>query len=233
MPRSVCHVRGLISICQAHPQLRIERRIDLLANLLPLGHSYSDINGHDWIGGSDVLDAVIPWLMEVHLLHTRGMPESSFRLVIDGHSRESLEAWDILKYAAAMQEAMLHQCRVNNTHPTSRLFGRCFLGPSGLPWHLPDGFSNTIRAVINGTINITFTGEVGDIWHGDDFFFERRHWIVDEWAKEWKDEVWLKGIQTDYWKRTNARYQVDPQGYDLVHRTVYKGEVIRSSERPS
>ncbi|KAI4658981.1 uncharacterized protein J4E79_006741 [Alternaria viburni] len=232
MPRSVCHVRGLIPLCQANSKLRIERHIDLLANLLPLGHPDSLYAGYDSIAGSDVLDATIPWLMEVYLLHTHGMPAGSFRLVIDGHSRESLEAWNILKYAAAMQEAMLEQCRVKNTDPTSRLFDRRFLCRVGLPWHLPDGFSDTIRAVIDGTINITFTGDVGEMWDQDTFFFKRRDWTVNEWEEEWKDEVWIKEISTDYWKRINARYQIDPQGFGHIYRTVYKGEVIRSSDRP-
>ncbi|KAI4630680.1 hypothetical protein J4E80_001618 [Alternaria sp. BMP 0032] len=232
MPRSVCHVRGLIPLCQANSKLRIERHIDLLANLLPLGHPDSLYAGYDSIAGSDVLDATIPWLMEVYLLHTHGMPAGSFRLVIDGHSRESLEAWNILKYAAAMQEAMLEQCRVKNTDPTSRLFDRRFLCRVGLPWHLPDGFSDTIRAVIDGTINITFTGDVGEMWDQNTFFFDRRDWTVNEWEEEWKDEVWIKEISTDYWKRINARYQIDPQGFGHIYRTVYKGEVIRSSDRP-
>jgi len=219
-------------MCQANPQLRIERHINLLANLLPTGHPDRHCGGASAIAGFQIIDAVVPWFSEILLLRAHGMPEGSFRLFIDGHSRESLEAWDILKYAAAMQEAMLKQCRVNNTCPTSRLFDRRFLCRIRLPWHLPDGFSDIIRAVISGTINITFTGEVGEVWDQDAFFFKRRTWTVDEWAQEWRDEVQTKGIQTDYWKRTNARYQIDPRGFGHVHRTVYNGEVIRSSDRP-
>ena len=219
-------------MCQANSNLRVERHIDLLANLLPLGHPYNFHAGHDWIGGSEVLDAIIPWLTEVHLLHVRGMPKSSFRLVVNGASPESHQAWGIIKFAAAMQAAMLEQCRVHGTRPTSRLFDRRFVGRIPLPWHLPEGFYQTVRDVIDGTSNISFIGEVGEQWDQEAFFLPRKDWTLDQWAEEWKLEVRHKSIPTSFWKRNNARYQIDPQGFGHVHRTVYNGEVIRSSDRP-
>lgn len=134
-----------------------------------------------------------------------------------------------------MQGAMLEQCRVRNTYPTSRLYdsiaGRIY-GPRALPWHLPDGFSDTIRRTIKGTTNIPFTGDVGGLWNEEVFYFQRRDWTLDQWRHEWYNEIIVKNIDTDFWKRSNAWYQVNPRGFGHVYRTVYKGEIIRSSDRP-
>ena len=234
-PRSVCHARGLIPICRANPNLRIERHINLLDSLLPVDQPNGYRGGRSSIGGFNVMEAAVPWFAEIPLLRTHGMPEGSFQLVIDGTSREALEVWNVIKHAAAMQGAMLEQCRVRNTQPTSRLYdsiaGRIY-GPRALPWHLPDDFSDTIRRTIEGTTNITFTGDMGELWDEDVFYFQRRDWTLDQWRHEWRNEIIVKSIDTDFWKRSNAWYQIDPRGFGQVYRTVYKGEVIRSSDRP-
>ncbi|KAI4936843.1 uncharacterized protein J4E92_001568 [Alternaria infectoria] len=72
---------------------------------------------------------------------------------------------------------------------------------------------STVRDVIDGTSNISFIGEVGEEWDQEAFFLPRKDWTLDQWAEEWKLEI-------------------DPQGFGHVHRTVYNGEVIRSSDRP-
>ena len=149
------------------------------------------------------MGAAVPWFTEISLLRTHGMPEGSFQLVIDGTSREALEVWNVIKHAAAMQGAMLEQCRVRNTQPTSRLYdsiaGRIY-GPRALPWHLPDGFSDTIRRTIEGTTNITFTGDMGELWDEDVFYFQRRDWTLEQWRHEWRHEIIVKSIDTDFWK---------------------------------
>ncbi|KAI4628772.1 hypothetical protein J4E83_003325 [Alternaria metachromatica] len=191
-PRSVCHARGLIPICRANPNLKIERHINLLDSLLPVDQPNGYRGGRSSIGSFNVMEAAVPWFAETPLLRTHGMPEGSFQLVIDGTSREALEVWNVIKHAAAMQGAMLEQCRVRNTHPTSRLYdsiaGRIY-GPTALPWHLPDGFSDTIRRTIEGTTNITFTGDMGELWDEDVFYFQRRDWTLDQWRHEWRSEI--------------------------------------------
>lgn len=121
------------------------------------------------------MEAAVPWFTEILLLRTHCMHEGSFQLVIDGTSREFLKVRSITKHAAAMQGAMLEQCRARNTYPMSRLYdsiaGRIY-GPRALPWHLPDGFSDTIRRTIKGTTNISFTGDVGGLWNEDVFYFQ-------------------------------------------------------------
>jgi hypothetical protein len=105
-PRSVCHMRGLIPYCQQNPELSIERHIGL-TNLLPAGNMKESGGNRTFITGSEMLNAIVPWIKETLNLPAHGMPINAFHLFIDGSSRESVEVWEILKNAAAMQDAML------------------------------------------------------------------------------------------------------------------------------
>jgi hypothetical protein len=60
-----------------------------------------------FITGSEMLNAIVSWIKETLNLPAHGMPMNAFHLFIDGSSRESVEVWEILKNAAAMQDAML------------------------------------------------------------------------------------------------------------------------------
>lgn len=225
--RSVCHTRGLIPFCLENPELRIERRIGLLTNLLPGGDSWS-MHRSTWILGSDCIEGLVPWIVETALLPSHGMPAQSFRLIIEGNTKESLEAWELVKHAAAMQESMLEQCRLTNTCPTPAFdHHRSFYRRWPLPWHLPDVFFPAIRGIITGSSNIGFTGEVGELWDQDVFFFERKDWTLDQWEEEWTAKVYSHGISTDFWKASFSRYSVVPYGFRKTIKIVRNGPVHR------
>jgi hypothetical protein len=133
-----------------------------------------------FVTGSEMLNAIVSWIKETLNLPAHGMPMNAFHLFIDGSSRESVEVWEILKNAAAMQDAMLKQCRIQGTRPTLKLFEDHYSGRIPLPWYLPTGFSQAIREVVHATSNIHFTGVVGELWDQDMFFFERRDWTLDQ-----------------------------------------------------
>jgi hypothetical protein len=76
LPHSVSYARGLIPFCKAVPDIRIERRIGLLDNILSQidhGHVCSSEHGV-WINGEEGLYAMVAWLEETLLLSTLGMP---------------------------------------------------------------------------------------------------------------------------------------------------------------
>jgi hypothetical protein len=105
------------------------------------------------------------------------MPAQSFGLIIDGSLRESLFAFENLKYAADMQEAMLEQDRL----AVVKILGHPSLcSDLELPCYVPRGFSEAIQGMMDGTSNISFTGYVGEMWDQAAFFYERGHWTVQD-----------------------------------------------------
>ncbi|KAF1843075.1 uncharacterized protein K460DRAFT_368005 [Cucurbitaria berberidis CBS 394.84] len=211
--RPECHAEGLIPFCSENPRLRIERRIGFLSNLLPLANHHLDRRSEDeiwnFIFGGECLEAFVGWVEEVWKLRARGMPTQCFVLVIDGTTspRESSEAWEFVKYAAAMQEGMLEYCQRRNISPNPREQDREITFRSyPLPWHLPARFSQTVRAMINGTGCIHFTGDTGEAWDGKAFIEARKDWTVEEWRKEWKKQVLDKCITTPFCGIVRQRY---------------------------
>lgn len=205
MIRPACHARGLISFCKSNPALRIEHNIGLLRNLLPRAADWG-IDDHS-ILGSNCLEAMVPWIEGTSSLAASGMPLNAYRLIIDGSTTEAAQAFRIMKYAAAMQEAMLTQAERNSMQPTSWV--RLPYGESiSLPWHLPTGFPNAIRGIMNGTSNIRFTGPVGDPWDTDHMFLERKDWTEEEWHNEWEEKIGFSAVDSTFYKDVKAWYEL-------------------------
>ncbi|KAI4937349.1 uncharacterized protein J4E92_002079 [Alternaria infectoria] len=91
------HGRGYTALCQSHPQIRVERVVNLWETVFPAAESRI----HDFLYGRDdfltegLLDdeqcpadekskAVGAWTTEAMVLSELGMPEDSFTLVLDG-----------------------------------------------------------------------------------------------------------------------------------------------------
>ncbi|KAI4701489.1 hypothetical protein J4E81_003229 [Alternaria sp. BMP 2799] len=208
MLRPACHMRGLIAFCKSNPALRIEHKIGLLKNLLPEITPWGIDDGDPYIMGYTCLNAFVPWIDETTSLFTNGMPVNAYQLIIDGSTREAIHAFEIMKYAAAMQEAMLTQAKRNGVEPTPWIRDPNARHTVSLAWQLPAGFSQAVRGIVDGTSNIRFTGPVGEVWDADVMFFERKDWTEAEWRKEWSEKVELNCPETDFFKDVKAQYEL-------------------------
>ena len=139
-------------------------------------------------------------------LPTYGMPAGAYQLIIDGSTNEAAQAFDTIKYAAALQEAMLEQARQNGVQPTSWLQENGRYDTFPLPWHLPAGLPETVREMVNGTSNIRFTGPVGDLWDADLMSLKVKDWSQRDWRIEWDDEVLIRSIETSMYADMWAWY---------------------------
>ena len=204
--RPEVHARGLIPFCIKNPQLRIERRIGLFTNLLPEGFVWSQglDTGCRWLFSDMCFRVMIPWIEEALALSSLGMPTHSFSLVIDGSTEEALEIWNLLKYAAATQEARL----LDEPVPPSR--------PLVLKYNssrdLPANFAKTIRDIVEGTSVIRFDGDVGELWDPEVFLYERRDWNKEQWDMDWFCNVTRHVIPTEFFRQAANRYHLSPHG---------------------
>ena len=178
--RPECHARGFIPFCLENSKLRIERRISLTADFLPFDNWTSQWHMRG------LFQAIFPWIEAALELPTLGMSTHSFALVIDGTTPGASEAWKVLKYAAALQEAHLVHIQPNliEQPPLSFIphFETC--------WAFPDNFSKLIREITEGRLVVRFDGDAGEVWDFDVFLFERRNWTPDQWDEEWSDNIY-------------------------------------------
>jgi hypothetical protein len=96
---------------------------------------------------------------------------------------------------------MHEQCHIKELEPIPWYTIPCVsikYGQLMLPWHLPTGYSQAIRDIMDGTSNIFFTGDIGELWDRDAFFLERKDWTLEQWDDEWNEKVLVVGIRTDF-----------------------------------
>ena len=207
--RPACHMRGLIAFCKSNPALRIEHKIGLLKNLLPETTEFGvDDDPYLFIMGYTCLLPFVPWINETMTLITKGVSIDAYQLIIDGSTREAVHAFEIMKHAAAMQEAMLTQAKRDGVQPTPWVRDPRAYRTVSLPWQLPAGFSDAVRGIMDGTSNIRFTGPVGEMWDADVMFFERKDWTEAEWREEWSEKVELNAPETTFFKDIKGQYEL-------------------------
>jgi len=176
-----------------------------LSNLLP--ESTELRNSDRFILGSTCLGVTVPWIEEALALAASGITTNAYRLMIGGSTTEAVQAFRLLKHAAAMQDAMLTHAERNNVQPTSWVRSG-YAQVISLPWHLPAGFPDVIRAIMTGTSNIQFTGPVGDLWDSDLMFLESQDWTIADWQNEWKEKIVLCGPETTFYKDKEMWYEL-------------------------
>jgi hypothetical protein len=54
---------------------------------------------------------------------------------------------------------------------------------------------------------------------------------LDQCDEEWNEKVLGVGIRTDFWERTDTRYQIELEGRNKSYLRVRNDEVIRSNVR--
>lgn len=225
--RSECHAEGLIPFCRENPELRVERRISLVANVFPEEFQcpVARESMFQWLFVQDCFRLLIPWIEEALSLSSRGMPPRSFTLVIDGSTQETSEMWRLLLYAAATQEARLEQCRLNGTdlHPRPLLrYYEDF-------WSLPSNFAETIRDIVAGTSVVKYEGEMHEPWDQDVFSFERRDWTEEQWYNDWEINVLRQQIPSKFYVDGALRYHITPSPIRTTRQIVRHG-ASRSNE---
>ena len=205
--RPVSHARGFIPFCLEHPKLHIVRHIGIVRNLLP-ARIVQRIDTRDTvIMGRHCLDVMVPWIEETLFLASHGMPVHSFQLRIDGRGTEAAEAWKLLKYVAATQEALLRQRKASGgplePRPAPLHYADCLLGV----WSLPAGFARMIRDIAERKSMVYYDGEVGKLWDEEEFFQQREDWTDDDWEEDWKVKVtFTEAITTDCWPSIFDKY---------------------------
>jgi hypothetical protein len=158
-----------------------------------------------------VLYALWDWIEEVLRLPSLGMPRKCLRLVIDAVDRESLEAWDIMKHAAMLQDAMALWATHYEVQAADRARDIEYMYARWpLPWHLPPNFSQAVRDIVQDMSTIQFRGADGVLWDAQLFFKAHEEWKEDDWRQHWKDEVLGKGISTRFFQELRARYSIEP-----------------------
>ncbi|ORY08940.1 hypothetical protein BCR34DRAFT_569220 [Clohesyomyces aquaticus] len=80
-----------------------------------------------------------------------GMPTDRFKLVLEGRSEETVQVWETLKEAAAMQNAIV-KCLHQQDKAAPPLYRDEFFQERqfSLPLYLPSTFSQSIKAIVHG-----------------------------------------------------------------------------------
>ncbi|KAI4946872.1 hypothetical protein J4E91_007044 [Alternaria rosae] len=121
------------------------------------------------------------------------MPPNAFQLIIDGSTKEAIHSFELIKYAAAIQEAMLMQAQLNGVQPTTWLQDPRTYDRFPLPWHLPADFPETVRS---------------SLWDPDTMFVERKDWVETDWLKEWDDKIGLGAVDSTFYQDVKAWYEL-------------------------
>lgn len=161
-----CHGQGLIKICQANPNLRIERRVDLWRCVLQSGFwaeknlvADPNLDSIMWRFGfltaSHVANSIAPWIVETVALRNLGMPEECFTMVIDGSpsAQQSSPIFQVLERRALQQHLQDLKDRTS-THIERRLSKDYFY----------EHFPEMIDDIISGNSVVKCNFEVGKLW---------------------------------------------------------------------
>ncbi|KAF1958236.1 hypothetical protein CC80DRAFT_490842 [Byssothecium circinans] len=209
-----CHVRGLIPFYQENNKLRIERRIGICENLLPLGWFGIDRREGARYKGEyralDILTTIVPWFEEASTLLACGLPSHVYTLIVDGRTPEGIQSWTLMKYVAGLHDAMVECYRLCNK-PLPLLTEEEDYGYIDLllPCYLPPSFVRTVHNIIDGTSSVHIDGFVGEKYDVDVLVQDRLAWTERDWRMEWHTEVLQKYYLTDFWHQLARRYRED------------------------
>ncbi|KAF2108609.1 hypothetical protein BDV96DRAFT_586947 [Lophiotrema nucula] len=200
------HMQGLVPLCNAST-LIVERRFGFFTTILPLdwsGIDRSDRTLSDCIYGDDCLYAFVLWVEEMLEL------PRNMSIVLTG-GRESLQVWEFIKQAAAMQEGMIKFLEQRKL-PLPSLFEEdaydAFQYP--LPCFLPRWFASVIRETINGTSVLHFEDDTGDTWDVEQVVRVRHSWTVEDWREEWLRDFSQKVLTLPAtWMERLKSYEID------------------------
>ncbi|CAE7020516.1 hypothetical protein PTNB73_10163 [Pyrenophora teres f. teres] len=158
-----CHARGLIPFAKGYPDMSIVRNVSLWRNILPGGCSTSlktymtDKTFADFPEGQIRIEKLLsadvsakclaPWIMEATALPSLGMPEGSFKMILDGQliPERSTEMFDVARVDA--QSQLLFE----KDKPANCSAQQNWLRLRQMPNFIMFGFPQAIRDIVNGT----------------------------------------------------------------------------------
>ncbi|KAF2691273.1 hypothetical protein K458DRAFT_483314 [Lentithecium fluviatile CBS 122367] len=178
------HARGLIPFLKENRNLRIERHVGLHHNMLPLGWFGVDNRPAPYFyplpySLARIISLLAEWIEEASMICASGLTSSAFSLVFECYT-EGAQIWEILKSAAALQEAMIgsyHQHAISL--PALETDPLLIAHHYPLPCHLPSSFAQTIRASLEGDSLLQLRGPAGDVWNTAELVRAREHRDID------------------------------------------------------
>ncbi|KAI4614578.1 hypothetical protein J4E83_007232 [Alternaria metachromatica] len=189
------HGRGFILLCQKHPQLVIERSINLWGNVLPVSSDTLTgyLEGYQSLIDQGLMDydrcparlitrAVGTWIKEAMCLPELGMPHGSFTLVLDGSPvpEHSSRMFRVVQRDVAWQSA-LDKCYARGILPQ----------PSWLDQRLHitgfmfEGLPEAVEALSMDSPLIRTNFQLSPPCDVEQMLQERVGWSAQDWEEGW------------------------------------------------
>jgi hypothetical protein len=176
---SPSHAHGLIRFCRQNPRLRIER----VVNLWRAGISPNDSIEYP-LRTSIITKSFGRWIFEALELQKHGMPQGSFKLLLDGNPilEKASQIFEAVKGDAARQAA-LDACYERNILPCPSWIER--RRRRGYQWEdLPQAITSLQNGEYASFIECNF--DVGAPYDIESLINERLNWTAEEWEDEWE-----------------------------------------------
>ncbi|KAF0329447.1 C6 transcription factor [Colletotrichum asianum] len=178
------HGQGLIQFCKANVALRIERRVDLWRNILqhdPVNaKSLRGAWSYQSLNSNRIIWNISQWMVEASRLVATGMPEASFKWVIDAGSSPQ-QATEMFKSAiqqgASWQDAW--------TQDQQKSFVVQYGSTRKLPGLMFTEFPHILRDVTAERSIISCNFDVGEAWSFESQFPLHEYWTEEKWEEEW------------------------------------------------
>ncbi|KAF7670704.1 hypothetical protein GT037_011155 [Alternaria burnsii] len=188
------HGRGFIEICQAHPQLKVERVINLWRNVFPVSHKaradYLLATRHldagfmspDRCPADLITHAVGAWSKEATVLPSLDMPHGFYTLVLDGEpvSEHTSHVFRIVQRDVAWQ-ATLEICYARKLLPQ----------PSWLDWRLHtsgftfEGLPEAVHALTMNSPLVRTNFSLHTPYDVEQLLREHEGWTAKDWEVGW------------------------------------------------
>ncbi|KAI4665269.1 uncharacterized protein J4E78_002729 [Alternaria triticimaculans] len=189
-----CHGRGFIEFCQSNPKLRVKCVVSLWQNALPvspemrtkymLASQYPDLDydlSRDRLLPKFISKALGSWMAEMMALPSLGMPDGSYRLVLDGEPTGDHTS-DVFK---AVQRDIAWQSALDEAYSRGLLPTPSWLERRLRVGYLYEGLPDIVGTMSDPQSLITCNFDPGSPLVVADMLKERRTWTPLEWAENW------------------------------------------------
>lgn len=178
---SVSHSLGLVPFCRLNPKARVER----VVNVWKVAITPEFSTAMNPLQTSSIIKALGRWILETSRLSQRGMPDGSYRLILDGNStpEKTSEAFQVMNESIALQAAFeLCYDREIFSQPTwVEFYTRNFYYWGALYRALKRLESGDYASLIQCNFN------TGVVPARENLLEHRSEWSVEEWLQEWDD----------------------------------------------
>ncbi|KAF2437281.1 hypothetical protein P171DRAFT_425548 [Karstenula rhodostoma CBS 690.94] len=179
LTNSPSHVQGLVWFCRQNPKLQIER----IVNLWTAGISPNHRPEYP-LRTSIITKSFGRWIFEALELRKHGMPDGSFRLILDGNPipEKASQVFGAVK-GDAVRQAALDLCYERNVLPRPSWIER--RRRWGYQWEeLPQAIMDLQTGGYDSFIDCNF--DLGAPFDPESLVKERLNWTAKEWEDEWE-----------------------------------------------